>query len=91
LPAVARSAKAGCLLPISSFGWQARIPDSRGSFGCLFLLYGVLSTVCGQIERLERVDPAFERPLDDLVRSFRKQDMLRFWPGVIRTNALIVA
>jgi len=61
LPTVAPGAKAGCFLLIPSFGWQADIPQKRGSFGCLFLLYIGLCTFCGQIKRVERRDSAFER------------------------------
>jgi hypothetical protein len=57
LPPFVRNAKVGSssLLP------STRIPSKRGSFGCLFLLYRVLWTVCGQVERVQRGDPPFER------------------------------
>jgi len=71
LPTVAPGAKAGCFLLIPSFGWQADIPQKRGSLGCLFLLYIGLCTFCGQIKRVERRDSAFERGMRIKLRDWR--------------------
>src|SRR5204863_4443687 len=40
---------------------STKILSKRGSFGCLFSLYGSLWTNCGQIERVERGNTPFER------------------------------
>jgi hypothetical protein len=40
---------------------STRILSKRGSAGCLFLLYRVLWTLCGQVERVQRGDATFER------------------------------
>src|SRR5262249_55451912 len=40
---------------------STKMLSKRGSFGCLFFLYRALWTNCGQIERVQCRDAAFER------------------------------
>src|SRR5262249_21177457 len=57
LAACIRNAEVGSssLLP------STKMLSKRGSFGCLFFLYRVLWTSCGQIKRVQCRDAAFER------------------------------